>query len=154
MLKIYYYRYDQDYFGWELWIWQKGREGSLFMFNSQEYLNSDIEKAAMVAEIDVSAFENNEIGIIVRRGGWHERDYYLDRYFLMSETAKTDTECIYIVQDTAEIFNSLDELRLTPGFENAIFNNFREIYVRLQAPALRSLENDPFEVYQMVKVCL
>lgn len=148
MLKIYYYRYDQDYFGWELWIWQKGREGSLFMFNSQEYLNSDIEKAAMVAEIDVSAFGNNEIGIIVRRGGWHERDYYLDRYFLMSETAKTDTECIYIVQDTAEIFNSLDELRLTPGFENAIFNNFREIYVRLQAPALRSLENDPFEVYQ------
>jgi len=68
MLKIYYYRYDQDYFGWELWIWQKGREGSLFMFNSQEYLNSDIEKAAMVAEIDVSAFGNNEIGIIVRRG--------------------------------------------------------------------------------------
>ena len=49
--------------------------------------------------------------------------------------------------DTAEIFNSLDELRLT-GIRKPIFNNFREIYVRLQAPALRSLENDPFEVYQ------
>ncbi len=148
MLRLYYYRYDQDYLGWELWIWQKGREGSLFMFNTQAYLNSDIEKAAMVAEIDVSGFENNEIGIIVRRGGWHERDYHIDRYFLMSENAKTDSETIYIVQDTAEIFTSIDDLRLSPGFENAIFNNFREIYVCLQAPATHSLEDEPFEVFQ------
>ena len=38
MLRVHYYRYDQDYTGWELWIWEKGREGSLYMFNFQEYL--------------------------------------------------------------------------------------------------------------------
>ena len=148
MFRIYYYRYDQDYLGWELWIWQKGHQGSLYMFNTQEYLDSDVEKSAMVAEIDVSGFENNELGIIIRRGGWHERDYYLDRHYLMPEKAKTDTDTIYIVQDTAEVFTSTQDLKLLPGFEEAIFNNFREIYVCLQAPSKVSLKENPFEVFQ------
>lgn len=148
MLRIHYYRYDQDYMGWDLWIWQKGFEGSLYMFNLQEHLNGEIDKVAVIAEIDVSGFESNEIGIIVRRGGWHERDLHVDRYYTLSNKARTESENIYLVQDTAEIFDSIDDLRLTPGFEKAVFNNFREIYILLQAPANKNIENEPFQVFE------
>ncbi|MGI6084717.1 MAG: type I pullulanase [Acetivibrionales bacterium] len=148
MLRIHYYRYDQDYTGWDLWVWERGQEGSLFIFNKQELLNGEVGKISKIAEIDVSGFDSNEIGIIVRRGGWHERDLHIDRYFLLSDDAKTSSQDIYLVQDTAEIFNSIDELQLAPGFERAIFNNFREIFVSLQAPAYYSHEQEPFQVFE------
>lgn len=148
MLRVHYYRYDQDYTGWELWIWEKGREGSLYMFNFQEYLDGDTQKVSKIAEIDVSGFNGREIGIIVRRGGWHERDLHFDRYYKMSDKAITESEDIYLVQDTAEIFYSIEELRLSPGFEKAIFENFREIFVSLQAPVNESHEVLPFHVYE------
>src|SRR5690554_4425743 len=135
MLRIHYYRYDQDYTGWDLWIWEKGQEGSPFMFNQQELLNGDPTRVFKIAEIDVSGFTSNDIGLIVRRGGWHERDLHIDRFYTFSDNAKNSTEYIYLVQDTAEIFTSLEELQLSPGFEKAIFQNFREIFVSLQAPA-------------------
>ncbi len=148
MLRVHYYRYDQDYSGWELWIWEKGQEGSLHMFSSQEFLNGDTQKVAKIAEIDVSGFNSREIGIIVRRGGWHERDYLFDRYFILSDKAVTESEDIYLVQDTAEIFSSIEELLLSPGFERAVFENFREIFVSLQAPAHEGHEILPFKVYE------
>ena len=70
-----------------------------------------------IAEIDVSGFNGREIGIIVRRGGWHERDLHFDRYYKMSDKAITESEDIYLVQDTAEIFYSIEELRLSPDLK-------------------------------------
>lgn len=147
MLRIHYYRYDQDYTGWDLWIWEKGREGSLYMFNLQEYLNGDTQKMSKISEIDVSGF-NREIGIIIRRGGWHERDLHIDRYYTLSDKAINESEDIYLVQDTAEIFSSIDELSLSPGFEKAFFENFREIFISLQTPVIEDHEVLPFQVYE------
>ena len=148
MLRIHYYRYDQDYTGWDLWVWEKGREGSAFMFQRQENLNGDIQKSAIVAELDVSGFTSHEMGVIVRRGGWYERDLYVDRYFTLTDNALTSSDDIYIVQDTTDIFNSEGELCLSPGFETAIFENFREIFIRLQAPVKQAHEVEPFQVFE------
>ncbi len=148
MLRIHYYRYDQDYTGWDLWVWEKGREGSAHMFHYQRYLNGDVNKAAKIAEIDVSSFIENEVGVIVRRGSWHERDLYIDRYFTLSDRARTASEDIYLVQDTADVYTSEDDLSLSPGFQTAIFENFREIFVRLQAPCKQSHEEEPFCVFE------
>ncbi len=148
MLRIHYYRYDQDYTGWDLWIWEKGQEGSLYMFSNQEYLNGDTQKMAKISEIDVSHFNSKEVGIIIRRGGWHERDLHMDRYHTFSAKAINESEDIYLVQDTSEIFYSIDKLSLSPGFEKALFENFREIFISLQSPANESHEVLPFQVYE------
>lgn len=148
MLRVHYYRYDQDYTGWELWIWEKGHEGKPYMFNYHESLNDDVRKIAMVAEINVSGFMAREAGIIVRRGGWHERDLYVDRYFTLSDKAMTDSDDIYLVQDTVQIFPSRQELCLMPGFAAAVFENFREILVRLQSPTGQSHEAEPFRIFE------
>ncbi|MCX7773268.1 MAG: hypothetical protein N2376_09180, partial [Clostridia bacterium] len=148
MLRIHYYRYDQDYTGWDAWVWEKGHEGSAHMFHHQEYLNGDVNKAAKIAEIDVSAFQSMEVGVIIRRGGWHERDLYIDRYFNMEPHVKQSSFDVYIVQDTAQVYFSEDDLCLSPGFETAIFENFREIFVRLQAPAKYCHEEEPFRVFE------
>ena len=148
MLRIHYYRYDQDYSGWDLWIWEKGKDGSPFMFSSQEIFNGDTTKTAIIAEIDVSGFRSNEMGFIVRRGGWHERDLFMDRYYTFSDNARNSYEDIYLVQDTAEIFSSYDDFQLSPGFKRAVFQNFREIYVSLQAPASCSHEDEPFHIFK------
>jgi len=148
MLRIHYYRYDQDYTGWDLWIWEMGHEGSLHSFKYQEVLNQDPGRIAMVAEVDVSSFTGSTAGIIVRRGGWHERDLHIDRYFHIGDDARTKTADIYIVQDTVDIMYSEKDLCLTPGFETAVFQNFREIHVRLQAPATAPLHKEPFKVLE------
>lgn len=148
MLRIHYYRYDQDYTGWDIWLWEMGHEGSLYSFKYQERLNQEPGKIAMVAEIDVSSFKSDRAGIILRRGGWHERDLHIDRYFHISEEARTGTADIYVVQDTIEIMYSEEDLCLTPGFETAVFQNFREIYVKLQAPATAPLSQEPFKVLE------
>lgn len=148
MLRIHYYRYDQDYTGWDLWLWEMGREGSLHSFKRQEILKQDPGKIAMVAEIDVSSFMSDRAGIIMRRGGWHERDLHMDRYFHISEEAKTGIQDVYVVQDTMDVMYSEGELCLTPGFETAVFQNFREIYVKLQAPAEAPLDQEPFRVLE------
>lgn len=148
MLRIHYYRYDQDYTGWDLWVWEKGREGSPHMFHYQEYLNGDVQKAAKVAEIDLSAFEGRELGVIVRRGGWHERDLYVDRYFTLPDKSVGSSFDIYLVQDTTDVFASESQLCLSPGFETAIFENFREIFIRLQASSPFSHELEPFQVFE------
>jgi pullulanase len=148
MLRVHYYRYDQDYTGWDLWIWEKGMEGSPHMFNYQEMLDGDPGKIAKVAEIDVSGFMSDQAGIIVRRGGWHERDLLIDRYFTITDSARTGVEDVYIVQDTINIYYSEAELCLTPGIETAVFENFREIYVKLQAPCKAPHHVEPFKILE------
>lgn len=148
MLRIHYYRYDQDYTGWDLWIWEMGQEGSLHSFKRQEILNQDPGRIAMVAEVDVSSFKSDKAGIILRRGGWHERDLHIDRYFHIGEDARTGVADIYVVQDTVEIMYSEKDLCLAPGFETAVFQNFREIHVKLQAPATAPLHMEPFKVLE------
>ena len=148
MLRIHYYRYDQDYTGWDLWIWEKGMEGFPHMFNYQEMLDKDPNKIAKVTEIDVSGFKSDQAGIIVRRGGWHERDLLADRYFQISMAARTATADVYIVQDTINIYYSGSDLCLTPGIETAIFENFREIYVKLQTPVRVSHDIEPFKLLE------
>ena len=148
MLRIHYFRFDQDYTGWDLWIWEKGREGSAHMFFLQEYLNGNPDTCAVITEIDVSGFESPEIGMIVRRGGWHERDLYMDRYYTLSQNARTDTADIYLVQETSEIFASQERLCLMPGFQAAVFEDFRQIFVCLQSPAKQSHETEPFQVFE------
>lgn len=148
MLRIHYYRYDQDYIGWDLWLWEMGREGSLYSFKYQEALGDDPGRIAIVAEVDVSSFESSKAGIIIRRGGWHEKDLHADRYFDIREEAKTGTQDIYVVQNTVEVMYSEKDLVLTPGFETAVFQSLREIYVKLQAPAPGSLDVEPFRVLE------
>lgn len=148
MLRIHYYRYDQDYTGWDLWIWEKGQEGFLHSFKHHEILNQDPGRITMVAEVDVSSFKSNQAGVIIRRGGWHERDLHIDRYFHIGEDARTGVADIYIVQDTIDIMYSQKDLCLTPGFETAVFQNFREIHVKLQAPATAPLNQEPFKVLE------
>lgn len=148
MLRIHYYRYDQDYTGWDLWIWEKGQEGSLHSFKHQEMLNQDPGRIAMVAEVDVSSFKSNQAGIIIRRGGWHERDLHMDRYFHIGEEARSGVADVYIVQDTIDIMYSEKDLCLTPGFETAVFQNFREIYVKLQAPATAPCIRSPSKCFK------
>lgn len=148
MLRIHYYRYDQDYTGWDLWLWEKGKDGSAHMFQYQEAINGETDKIAKVAEIDVSCFKSDQAGIIVRRGGWHDRDLHMDRYFKVDEAARTSVSDVYIIQDTAEIFYSEHELCLTPGLETAVFENFREIHIKLQAPSKVPHEVEPFRVLE------
>lgn len=148
MLRIHYYRYDQDYTGWDIWLWETGHEGSLHSFKYQEMLGGDPGRKAIVAEVDVSSFTGSTAGIIIRRGGWHEKDIHADRYFYVRDEARTGIQDIYIVQDTIDVMYSENDLCLTPGFETAVFQSFREINVRLQAPADASLREEPFRVFE------
>lgn len=148
MLRIHYYRYDQDYSGWELWLWEKGKEGSSHMFQYKKSLTGDNKTFAAVAEVDPSLYQINEIGVILRRGSWHERDINIDRYFTFPEKALTEYYDIYLVQGEREIFTDINNLDLSPGFEIAIFQNFREIFVRLQAPPAHGTETEPFQLFE------
>ena len=46
----------------------------------------------------------------MRRGGWHERDLNFDRFITLPEGEFRLPHDVYLVQDTPEIYNSLDQV--------------------------------------------
>lgn len=145
MLHIYYYRYDQEYLGWDLWVWPRGSEGKAFMFQDKIPVSSHPDKFMMVAKIDTDKMIQNEIGLILRNGGWQERDTTADRYIDL-DAARVDNHMdMYLVQGDEDIHYSEAEINFIPGCDRAIFQNYREIFIRMQAPTAHTVA-EPFIV--------
>lgn len=74
---IYYYRYNEDYQGWNLWIWfveLVGVEGKVY-----EFIFKDDFGVKVVVEFFGKIIK---VGIIVRKGNWEVKDVVVDRFIL------------------------------------------------------------------------
>lgn len=71
-VELRYVRADQDYTGWNLWVWNTGAKNDEIDF-------AKIENGVAVARIEIGP-NTQRIGFKVRKGDWAETDVDTDRY--------------------------------------------------------------------------
>lgn len=77
-LEIHYIRQEEDYEGWNLWLWQEGEEGQAYSFQ--------IEEGGACSQITLDRVdEDAQIGILIRKGDWEEKDIEEDRFLDLSQ---------------------------------------------------------------------
>lgn len=148
-VRVIYYRFDQNYDSWNLWIWPKGQEGSAYYFTAEEELSFLPGKKVVTAEIDVSSFDTDEAGIIVRKGEWEQKDVEKDRFFSMTKVNENNTVTLYLIQGIEKISYSENEAKpyFKPKIELAEFTQEDIVRVTLQAPAEALGDNEGFKLY-------
>ena len=148
MLIVHYYRYDQDYSGWDIWLWEKGEEGAAYRFNAFSSIHIGSDSKIAEARIDISSFRKKEAGLLIRRGGWHDRDVSADRLFTLLPPGTDGNNHLYLYQNDPEVYLTNDPQHYTPSFETAIFQSFNEIFLRLQVASGQNLSESPFRVFE------
>ncbi len=134
-LHVVYFRFDQAYGGWNLWLWPKDGEGAAYPFTGTQALSRVPDKIAVTADIDVSAFGTDEAGLIVRLNEWEAKDVEADRFVSLKQADKTGTETVYLVQGLPDIAHTEAEAPLNPGIADATFRSETAVELTLQAPA-------------------
>ena len=99
---IHYYRYDQNYDGWNLWVWQNlptASEGLPYTFEEDD-TDTIFNYGGVVSKISLS--DNLEgstrLGFIVRKNEWEEKDIDNDRFIDITETTEDGILHVYLVE--------------------------------------------------------
>lgn len=144
-IDVHYFRYDQNYDGWDLWLWPKGKEGFAYPFTRALPPPKHSNLSMQVAEVVIPELLVPEVGFLLRRNGWAERDWASDRYINTVDLPDGKAPAIYLVQNTEQIYFKSSHISFIPTAERALFRNYREIFVRLQSPCLDN-DKSPFMV--------
>ena len=144
-LRVHYFRYDQAYDGWDLWLWPKGHEGGAYPFEGSMPLPEHPESLMRYADVTLPDLPVSEVGLIIRHEGWNSRDWDSDRYVNLVMFPPNRRVNLYVVQNTEQILLHPDRISFIPTAERAIFRSYREIYIQLQAPC-EDAATEPFMV--------
>jgi pullulanase len=109
-LIIHYYRFDNRYEGWNLWIWGDGVNGQPYPFTEEDGFG-------MVARITLNQ-SFTRTGVIVRLGEWLDKDVAEDRFV---DTANGFAE-VYLLQNVKEIFTEEPDISPRIFFCGAVSN--------------------------------
>lgn len=85
ILKLHYHRADNNYEGWDVWLWEKGKDGKGYPFAE--------ENGEMVATMSVTPGVT-EVGFIVRTASW-TKDINADQFIDIAEMV-SGTVHIYV----------------------------------------------------------
>lgn len=100
-LEIHYIRYNEDYDGWDLWLWNDAQEGQSYSFAACE--------DGVMAQIKLEQIDDaSRIGIVVRKGDWEEKDVDEDRFLDISQ-AKGGKLSVWIWQGESTLYYEKEE---------------------------------------------
>lgn len=129
-LRIFYYRPDGDYTGWNMWIWGAGGggdyttndESSPGMFQ-REIIRNDKKCAYLSIDIENATPSGNDIlGLIVRKsesGNWWAKQSS-NMYVATDKIKVGEKNDIYIVQDIDKVYYDMNEA-LSDKVTSALF---------------------------------
>lgn len=91
-LKVHYYRYDNDYSDWSLWMWAGESEGSRMYFTESDSYGE-------VATIDIASTYGDveEVGVIVSTESW-QKDIEQDRFIDLTNPDSQGVVHAYFLQ--------------------------------------------------------
>ena len=92
-LNIHYYRYDETYTDWSLWVWE-GENGGI-----RQYFTSD-DTYGKVSTIDIASTygDVDEVGFLVSTADWSGRDVMADRFIDLSNPNISGVVDVYVLQ--------------------------------------------------------
>ena len=126
-LVVHYSRFDEDYLGWNLWLWPNepvGGEGDRYLFTE----DTDFGKMLRLDLTTTNMADASRIGIIVRTDNW-DKDVSEDR-FIDLEFDENNEMHVWVVQATPQIFLSFDSVDTTAQIFSSRFINDKVIEVR------------------------
>lgn len=133
-VKIHYHRFDEIYDDWNLWLWGldadgNGTDGAGYAFNEEDEFGKIYE--GMIS----GTAGCTQIGLIVRKGDWDEKDIETDRFVNVDEALNADGQVeFYLVEGDATIYTDSSEIDLTPKFKSASIQSSRTIDFVVSSP--------------------
>ncbi len=134
---VHYYRYAEDYTGWNVWMWQnqpEAKPGSAYQFMDDD-TDPEHNFGGKVAKIPLTGdLEGSErVGIIIRRGEWAAKDLEIDRFFDVPATSPDGIHHVYLVEGDQRIGTSINDPEgpdKSPKFTFAYFKEMNTIQFR------------------------
>lgn len=126
-LKIHYRRYDNNYAGWNFWLWQVGFDGSANNLNGEDsfgkILNVNVKPEA----------GSTTLGFIIRLNEWAAKDVDGDRFINLSLQKDNKLE-VWLVQGDSRIYYKLSDIDMSPKFLSANLDGPDLISVKTTVP--------------------
>lgn len=130
-LTIHYYRYDRDYTGWNLWVWEQEQGRKLEFIGSDEF--------GIVARIKLrQQTDAGSLGFVLRQSvladGWAEKDGSMDRYipfYRLDAGGKLD---IWLMQDDPRIYYQAEDVKREPCLTQGLLDDLNTIRVTTYLP--------------------
>lgn len=100
-VEVHYTRYNEDYEGWNLWLWVDENEGRSFEFETD---GSEVKTEVELSQVS----GDSRIGILLRKGDWEEKDVDGDRYLDLTK-AKEGRLTIWLMQGEETVYYSQEK---------------------------------------------
>lgn len=124
---IHYQRTENDYEGWNLWVWPEKKEGAEYQFSGKDEFGSFIE-------LDVSQWDVLKIGFILKKtvadNPWAEKDYGEDRYITLSNPGPDGIQHVYLRQGDGIVYDNPDFVSHDLAIQYASFIDEQNIEVK------------------------
>ena len=140
-LNFNYYRFDNDYKDWNVWVWEDGRPGKSFDFNK-------LTSFGAVAQVNIS---DNALktGFIIRKGEWEKKDIDADRYIDISQNIRD----IFLVSGEKAIYFKEEHVDKSNRITGALIMDDDVIKVSTTVPVdIKKIKEDIFIDSDNVKI--
>ena len=108
-VKIHYNRYNSDYDGWNLWVWEKDSQG--FEEDGAQYSFDKQDEYGRYAEFYIEKDKNlTDLGIRINRNNWQEKDIDMNRYISMDDINENGEIEAYLLQYDEKIAYSKEDV--------------------------------------------
>ncbi len=132
---IHYYRFNNDYTDWSLWLWPKNGNGSSYDFTGSDNYGK-------VAQANIPG-NPSQVGLIVKKGNWEAKDIDSDRYIDLSKGHE-----VWLVQGIDKVFysQSAAEHAANPSVSNAYLDSAKQVLVKLNQKMTLTSDGSGFKV--------
>ncbi|HHU28438.1 TPA: type I pullulanase [bacterium] len=148
-LIIHYYRFNEDYDNFLVWMWPDGADGGRFYFqNGFEKINDQNWKVLAIkldesytskdwngvndVSVDFSKRTSEKVGIITRDTNGN-KDVSADRFIDLTKKSDDNKVHAYLIQGNEEIYYSKDEVP-QDKLKSASFTSFNQIVIESFVP--------------------
>ncbi|MGV8145307.1 MAG: type I pullulanase [Alkaliphilus sp.] len=131
-LNIHYHRFDNEYEGWNLWMWKEGQDGLGLDFTEED----EYGKIARVTLDDMA--DVKKIGFIVRKSEdgneWAAKDIDEDRFIAAARASEDGIINIFLMQQTKKIGFEVEDMDRSPRIVTAVLGEATVIEVEVNVP--------------------
>ncbi|MCX8130214.1 MAG: type I pullulanase [Clostridia bacterium] len=132
-VKLHYFRYDNNYDGWNFWLW-KGSDGK-----GKSYSFTGEDSFGKVTEVNFSGMKNEKnIGLIIRKSTsdneFAAKDTNSDRAILVSKADSKGVINVYLMQDDPRVTYKVSDIDRIPKIQNARVSGMNRIEAEVNIP--------------------
>ena len=140
LLRMHYQRFDKNYTGWNVWLWQEGKDGAAFQFNGSDSFGMTLSTLITPEEGVYN------LGFILRLNEWIAKDIDADRFINLSR-AKDGVLDVWLVQGDSTVYYRLADVDLSPKFISASLDGPDMVKVKATVPIpLTNGKNDKIQL--------